>query len=145
MASLARNPEGPGSDPPVARLRERWIARYGPVLGVQLEADRYYSLVRVGAEEYAVTSYERYVAALKHTWSEGLVAEPRPGVVGSELLEAARPAGCRPGSGQPSRGIPNEPIRVLVAGPLLRRLPRLQRERCEERQMANESRAAPLR
>jgi len=59
------------------------------VLGVQLEADRYYSLVRVGAEEYAVTSYERYVAALKHTWSEGLVAEPRPGVVGSELLEAA--------------------------------------------------------
>jgi hypothetical protein len=85
-------PDDPGparSDPRVARLRERWTARYGPRIAAQLEPDRRYSLVKVGAAEYAFTSYDRYVAALKRVWSDEQVPEPRPSVLGSELLEVA--------------------------------------------------------
>jgi hypothetical protein len=84
-----RKPDHLGSDARVTQLRERWIARYGAGIAAQLEPDRRYSLVKVGAAEYAFTSYERYVAALKHVWSAELVPEPLPSVVGSELLEVA--------------------------------------------------------
>jgi hypothetical protein len=78
-----------GSDPRAARLRERWTARYGAAVASRLEADRRYSLIKVGEAEYAFSSYDRYVAALKHVWSAELVPEPLPSAVGSELLEVA--------------------------------------------------------
>jgi hypothetical protein len=90
MLMSALQPENPvgGADPHVA-LRERWAARYGPQLAAQLEPDRRYSLLRVGAAEYAFTDYDRYVAALKHVWSEDQVPEPRPSTLGSDLLDVA--------------------------------------------------------
>jgi hypothetical protein len=84
-----RNPDHLGGDPRLAELRKRWIARYGTRVAARLEPDRRYSLVKVGAAEYAFTDYDRYVAALKHVWSAELVPEPRPSAVGSELLEVA--------------------------------------------------------
>jgi hypothetical protein len=84
-----QNPDPIGGDVRLARLRERWTARYGARVAAQLEPDRRYSLVKVGAAEYAFTSYDRYVAALKHVWSAELVPEPRPSAVGTELLEVA--------------------------------------------------------
>jgi hypothetical protein len=83
------DPDPARSDPRVAGLRERWTARYGARIAAQLEPDRRYSLVKVGGTEYAFTSYDRYVAALKHVWSAELVPEPRPSALGSELLEVA--------------------------------------------------------
>jgi len=88
-APLPQNPGPVGGDARVAQLRERWTERYGARLAAQLEPDRRYSLLKVGAAEYAFTSYDRYVAALKHVWSGDQVPEPRPSVVGSELLEVA--------------------------------------------------------
>jgi hypothetical protein len=83
------NPDPIGSDPRLARLREGWIARYGPDVAARLEPDRRYSLVKVGAAEYAFTTYDRYVAALKRVWSAEQVPEPRPSALGSELIEVA--------------------------------------------------------
>jgi hypothetical protein len=83
------NPGPVGSDARLARLREAWIARYGPGVAAGLEPDRRYSLVKVGAAEYAFTSYDRYVAALKHVWNADQVPEPRPSALGSELIEVA--------------------------------------------------------
>ena len=48
-----------------------------------------YSLVRIGSAEYAYTSYSRYVRALDHAWSVGLVPEPLPSTIGSEMLNVA--------------------------------------------------------
>jgi hypothetical protein len=76
-------------DPAIAELRRRWIDRYGPLVAGQLEPARRYSLVRVGTAEYAYTTYNRYVEALGRAWSAGLVPEPLPSTVGSELLEVA--------------------------------------------------------
>jgi hypothetical protein len=73
----------------IAELRRRWIARYGRLVAGQLEPARRYSLVRVGSAEYAYTSYNRYVEALDRAWSSGLVPEPLPNTLGSELLEVA--------------------------------------------------------
>jgi hypothetical protein len=76
VSRFARQPDDrdpPGSDE---------IAR-------RLEPDRRYSLVRVGDAEYAFTSYDRYVAALKHVWREGQIPEALPSATGSRLLEIA--------------------------------------------------------
>jgi hypothetical protein len=86
---LPHNPDELGGDPRLARLRERWIAQYGAGVAARLEPDRRYSLVEVGATQYAFTSYDRYVAALKHVWSADQVPEPRPSALGSELIEVA--------------------------------------------------------
>lgn len=88
----ARQPDDhdpPATDQPAAPLRERWVARYGVEVAGRLEPDRRYSLVRVGDAEYAFTSYDRYVAALKHAWRAGLVPETLPSASGSRLLEVA--------------------------------------------------------
>lgn len=79
----------PGDDPKADPLRQRWAATYGVEIARRLEPDRRYSLVRVGDAVYAFTSYERYVAALKHEWRAGLVPEPLPSARGSRLLEVA--------------------------------------------------------
>jgi hypothetical protein len=73
----------------IAELRRRWTVRYGRLVAGQLEPARRYSLVRVGPAEYAFTSYNRYVDALNRAWSAGLVPEPLPNTLGSELLEVA--------------------------------------------------------
>jgi hypothetical protein len=76
-------------DRATAALRRRWIHRYGGLVAGQLEPARRYSLVRVGSAEYAYTTYNRYVEALGRAWSSGLVPEPLPNTLGSELLEVA--------------------------------------------------------
>jgi len=78
-----------GSDRQLAELRERWTARYGPLVAAQLKPDRRYSLVRVGSAAYAFTNYDRYVHALSDVWGSQLVPETLPSVVGSKLLDVA--------------------------------------------------------
>jgi hypothetical protein len=70
-------------------LHERWIDRYGPVLAEQLQPDTRYSLVRLGAAEFAYTTYDGYVRALGQAWSAGFVPQPLGLVEGSRLLEVA--------------------------------------------------------
>ena len=73
----------------IAELRRRWAVQYGQLVAGQLEPARRYSLVRVGSAEYAYTSYNRYVEALNRAWSLGLVPDPLPNTLGSELLAVA--------------------------------------------------------
>jgi hypothetical protein len=70
-------------------LYERWVDRYGALVAEQLESDRLYTLVRIGAAEFAFTRYERYVAALGQAWKAGLVPEALPSARGAELPDAA--------------------------------------------------------
>jgi hypothetical protein len=70
-----------------AVLDERWIDQYGQALAERLEPERRYSLLRVGAAEFAYTTYDRYVRALDQAWSAGFVPEPLGLVEGSSLLE----------------------------------------------------------
>lgn len=76
-------------DPRRTKLRAAWRARYGPVVAEQIDPDRSYSLIRVGAVEYAFTSYDAYVRALKHVWGAELIPEPLPNSVGAKLLDVA--------------------------------------------------------
>jgi hypothetical protein len=76
-------------DPADADLRARWTARYGAVVAAQLASDRRYSVVKVGAVEFAYTTYETFVRALNDLWGAGLVPEPLPTASGSELLDVA--------------------------------------------------------
>jgi hypothetical protein len=73
----------------LAELRERWTASYGPLVAMQLEPDRRYSLVRVGSAEYAFTDHDRYVRSLRHVWGAQLVAEPLRSAMGAELQDVA--------------------------------------------------------
>jgi hypothetical protein len=68
-------------------LRETWIDRYGPLMAEEIEADRRYSLVKVGRLEFAYSTYETYVAALRQAWDAGFVPEPLGSATGSQLLE----------------------------------------------------------
>jgi hypothetical protein len=72
-----------------AVLNERWIDQYGQALAERLEPERRYSLLSVGAAEFAYTTYDRYVCALDQAWSAGFVPEPLGLVEGSRLLEVA--------------------------------------------------------
>jgi hypothetical protein len=88
MATPHPQPPNDG-DQRFAELRRRWIDRYGRLVAAQLEPDRRYSLIRVGSAEYAYTSYSHHVRALGQAWSSGLVPEPLPSTLGSELLDVA--------------------------------------------------------
>jgi hypothetical protein len=70
-------------------LHESWIDRYGPALAGQLKPDQRYSVVRLGAVEFAYTTYDGYVRALGEAWSAGHVPRPLGLVEGSRLLEVA--------------------------------------------------------
>jgi hypothetical protein len=96
----------PDSEGRLAELQQRWNDRYGPLIARQLEPDRRYSLLRVGSAEHAYTDYDRYVRALSQTWSSGLVPEPLPSAVGSELLDVAPNLS----------GIDSDPARVRASG-----------------------------
>jgi hypothetical protein len=73
-----------------AVLNEGWIDQYGEPVGERLEPERRYSLLRVGAAEFAYTTYDRYVRALDHAWTAGFMPEPLGLVEGSRVLEVAR-------------------------------------------------------
>jgi hypothetical protein len=70
-----------------AMLHERWIDQYGQALAERLEPERRYSLLRVGAAEFAYTTYDGYLRALDQAWNAGFVPEPLGLVEGSRLLE----------------------------------------------------------
>jgi len=70
-------------------LRERWIDRYGALVAEQLDPERRYSLFKLGAAEFAYTSYDGYVRALGQAWDAGLTPLPLGTVAGAGLLEAA--------------------------------------------------------
>ena len=89
MPQQSHDHDPPGSDPEAAPLRERWAATYGVEIARRLDPDRRYSLVKAGDFEYAFTSYDGYVAALKRVWNAGLVPEALPSAYGSQLLEVA--------------------------------------------------------
>jgi hypothetical protein len=72
-----------------AVLNERWIDQYGEAVAGRLEPERRYSLLRVGAAEFAYTTYDRYVRALNQAWTAGFVPEALGLVEGSRLLEVA--------------------------------------------------------
>lgn len=55
----------------------------------QIEAERRYSLVKVGALELAYSTYEGYVRALGEAWDAGFLPEPLGSAMGSQLVEAA--------------------------------------------------------
>ena len=76
-------------DPRPGNLRERWSESYGPLVAEQLRADRRYTLFRVGSSEFAYTSYEGYVRALKRAWALGFVPEPLPSATGTDILDTA--------------------------------------------------------
>jgi hypothetical protein len=71
------------------QLREHWVAAYGRLLAMQLEPTRRYSMLKVGAAEFAYTRYDQFVEALAEMWAAGQPVEQRPSVLGSELPGAA--------------------------------------------------------
>lgn len=90
MASTDRHQQTPpDADRRLEELRARWTERYGALVAGQLEPDRRYSLIKVGSAEYAYTSYKRHVRALGQAWHLGLVPQPLPSSLGSELLDKA--------------------------------------------------------
>lgn len=70
-------------------MLERWTDQYGHALARRIEPERRYSLLRVGAAEFAYTTYERYVRALDQAWAAGFVPEQLGLVEGSKLLDVA--------------------------------------------------------
>lgn len=70
-------------------LRDTWIERFGPLATERIEADRRYSLVKVGALQFAYSTYEGYARALREAWDAGFVPEPLGSAKGSRLLENA--------------------------------------------------------
>ena len=55
-----------------------------------LRADRRYSIVRIGAAEFAFSDYDLYVSALNLAWAAGYVPDHGPGSVpGSDLPDVA--------------------------------------------------------
>jgi hypothetical protein len=55
----------------------------------EVQADRRYALFRVAGTPFAYSEYEAYVRALDQVWSVGLVPEPLPSALGSELGRVA--------------------------------------------------------
>jgi hypothetical protein len=82
-------PDRTASDRRLAELRDRWTACYGPIIAMQLEPDRRYSLLRVGRAEYAFTDHDRYVRSLRYVWAGRVPAESLRSAIGQELTDAA--------------------------------------------------------
>ncbi len=68
-----------------ASIEEQWAARYGPLVAEQLDPDRRYTLIRIGAAEFAYTDHERYLRALGRAWEIGLCPDPLPSAYGRDL------------------------------------------------------------
>jgi len=76
----------PGRPP---ELRELWADQYGSLVAAQLEPDRRYALIKVGAAQFAYTDDRSYLRALGQAWEAGFVPEPLPSARGRELAQAA--------------------------------------------------------
>ena len=70
-------------------LRGEWAEIYGELVAAQLEPDRRYTLLRLGAAEFAYTTFEHYLRALGQGWAAGLVPEPLPTAEGRRLAQVA--------------------------------------------------------
>jgi hypothetical protein len=79
----------PDGNRPAVDVYRRWIERFGPQVAEQLDADRRYTLMRVRAADFAFTDHDAYTRALGQVWAAGLVPEPRPSALGSELMRVA--------------------------------------------------------
>jgi hypothetical protein len=77
-----------------AEAEKRWRQSYEPEIVEQLRWDQRYWIVRVGALEFAFTSYDGYVDALKKVWGAGLVPGHGATSVRGTELPAAAPALC---------------------------------------------------
>jgi hypothetical protein len=78
-----------GKNAVAARVQKHWDTTYGPLLASQLEVGRRYSIVKVGSAEFAYTRYDQFADALARAWDLGLIPEPRPSALGSDLPGAA--------------------------------------------------------
>jgi hypothetical protein len=70
-------------------LRALWADLYGPQIAGQLRPDHRYSLIKVGAAEFAYSDYGTYLRALGQAWDAGFVPDPLPSALGRELPEMA--------------------------------------------------------
>ncbi len=68
---------------------DRWVMTYGFEVAEQLDSDARYTLVSVGANEFAYTDYERCLRALGQAWAAGFVPTLLCTVMGRDLLAAA--------------------------------------------------------
>jgi hypothetical protein len=70
-------------------LHQEWAELFGLGVAEQLTPDRRYSLIRIGVADFAFSDTDHYLRALGQAWDAGLVPDPRPSALGSELGEAA--------------------------------------------------------
>jgi hypothetical protein len=70
-------------------LRREWLDLYGPETAARLVPDVRYALVRAGAVEFAYVDYDAYVRALSQIWDAGLVPQPLPRTLGTDLPKVA--------------------------------------------------------
>lgn len=68
---------------------EQWAAQYGPLVAEQLRPNARYTLIRIGAAEFAFTDLDRYLRGLGQAWEAGFVPDPLPTATGRELVETA--------------------------------------------------------
>jgi hypothetical protein len=85
-----RQAQDPYGKDPVREAQRRWVERYGRLVAQQLEPYQRYTLLHVGDVQYAYTTYERCVRALRDAWAAGLVPSlGRGGVRGVDLPDLA--------------------------------------------------------
>jgi hypothetical protein len=85
----AQIPADTGQSSESIALELHWAELYGPTIAAQLEADRRYSLIAVGAVQFAYSDFGLYLRALGQTWDGGFVPEPMPSAPGRDLPEVA--------------------------------------------------------
>jgi hypothetical protein len=87
---VQRQAEGPHGHDPVHEAKRGWVELYGPLLAEQLAPYERYTLLHVGDVQYAYTSYDRCVRALREAWDAGFVPRlGKGGVRGVELSDLA--------------------------------------------------------
>jgi len=60
------------------------------VVGLALERNRHYLMMRIAGEEYAYGDQDEFLRALGRGWNAGLAPAPLPSELGRELLDAGR-------------------------------------------------------
>jgi hypothetical protein len=62
---------------------------YEPHVAEQIDENRRYAVLRAGRADYAYTDYEALTRAMAQVWAAGLVPEPAPTTLGSDLPTVA--------------------------------------------------------
>jgi hypothetical protein len=76
----------------IHEAEERWKkAGYSPSVIEKLDWDWRYSIVELGEDQYALSSYENYVATLRTAWELGYVPVHGPGAVRGIDLPSVAP------------------------------------------------------